>query len=114
MFSGDNMSLLQQMYEEVSSKEKKVYTDFSKELKQWLKKNFGGYSWSAQISGSITTDPYIRIFNNQGGVPNELRKLIIKKVRPNANIRNWDDIDFGAVEKSGVTLLYSEWKEVLE
>jgi len=92
-----------------------IVTDFNKDLKQKLKKYISSKFSVSLLTQSKNSNPYIivRVVNwKEDIISNDLRKLVAETLNYEG-ILNWDDIHYGNVTKTSITLHYSEWKEFL-
>ena len=98
-------------------KEKEIraaITAYSKELHAWFRKESGlkVKKRSIKASGTAVVNPYIEMNGYGLGkfIPNELRLMVAKKM--GFNVSNTDDVVYGNIDQSHITLTYREWIKV--
>lgn len=97
--AGDKIEILQ---EEMSSPE------VAREVKNFFKnKGIAGSCRSGKGKAQ-----YIRFFPNDS-VPNNIRKGIIGKLMPDANILDWNNINYGNIRSNEITLRKNQWIKFL-
>jgi hypothetical protein len=99
--------------EAISPEERKAITDYTKTLKAWLTKNYPDTKWRVSSGTSVRPNPYLTA--QAENVPNELRQLIMNKIfGGEGSMRggNWDDVQYGNVDRHRLALHLSEWKKI--
>lgn len=102
--------------EDSTSANRKEYTDFAKKLKLAVMKKLN-MEISVTTSKTTTPNPYIRLDIPNWKVdfiPNDFRKNIMDIIFPNASVVDPNDIHYGNVRAEGITLRYTEWKQVYD
>lgn len=97
----------------ITPEERKIYTEYSKNLKSKLSKELG-VPIKVTASKSVMSNPYIevRVANYEKDViPNEFRKKVMDKMGWNPMDPN--NINYGNVRSNSIALRYSEWVKVM-
>jgi len=91
---------------------------FGTALKRYMKDKYGIKIWTRSIKSVRPFDQqfYDIVVDWREGetIPNEFRQEIIEKIMPYAKITNWDNINYGNIRSTYVTLTVEEWKKLLE
>lgn len=106
---------LSRIDEVVTPEERKEYTAFSKKLKSVLNQKYPNLGLRVSTSGSVRPDPYIQISVKDWqttSIPNELRTIAAKAI--GANPSDWNDIHYGNIRDTYITLNHSQWVEVMK
>lgn len=99
----------------ITPEERKIYTDFGKNLKSVLKKEFG-IDLRVTVMKSAMSNPWIEVRVakfEEDVIPNNFRKKIVEKLGM-TGIRDMDNIQYGNLRPNSVALKYSEWLKVME
>jgi len=110
----EEMDQLDEISDEVKAARKAERAEavkFSKELKKKYEKQWGIKLKSRVMA--MTENPFIEIEVAAFGkdkVPNEFRAKLVKLMGGKPN--NEEDVNYGNVQSSGITLHFSQWKEL--
>ena len=84
--------------------------EVAKQLKKFAKKYVSG---PVSVTSGKGKFPYVQLRARSGEISNELRKMVIDKAFPKANIKNMDDISYGNVTKNYIAVGAGDWKKVM-
>jgi hypothetical protein len=84
--------------------------EVAKALKKFAKKYVNG---TISVTSGKGKFPYVQLRAKSGKISNELRKMVIDKVMPKANVTNMDDISYGNVSDRIIAIGAGDWKKVM-
>ena len=85
-------------------------TNVAKELKKWAKKYVTG---KISVKSGKGKTPFVQLTAVGGKISNELRKMVIDKIMPDAKVGNMDDISYGNVTDRYIAIKAESWKKVM-
>jgi hypothetical protein len=92
---------------------RKEIVEFSKVLKQRLSTEYG-MNFRVHVVKQVSPNPWIQLSTTDypnTKMPNELRKQAMRVI--GSTPLNWEDISYGNVRDSGISLYYVQWKSLL-